>query len=109
MSDNTVSEIVLFDGTKIKVRPLKISFLREFMKKFEEIIAVEEDNDKSLAILVDCVQIALKQYSPEMAEDRQSLEDNLDLPTVYKIIEAASGAKLADTNGLLNTVLASGK
>lgn len=109
MSDNTGSEIVLFDGTKIKARPLKISFLREFMKKFEEIIAVEEDNDKSLGILVDCVQIALKQYSPELAEDRKSLEDNLDLPTVYQIIEAASGVKLADTNTLLNTVMASSK
>lgn len=109
MSENTGSEIVLFDGSKIKARPLKISFLREFMKKFEEIIAVEEDNDKSLGVLVDCVQIALKQYSPEMAEDRKALEDNLDLPTVYKIIEAASGVKLADTNALLNTVMSSTK
>ena len=66
-------------------------------------------SDKSLEILVDCVQIALKQYSPSLAEDRQSLEDNLDLPSVYKIIEAASGVKLADSNALLNTVLAPAK
>ena len=109
MPETSISEIILFDGTTIKVRPLKISFLREFMKKFEEIIEVEEDNDKSLQILVDCVQIALKQYSPELSEDRKALEDNLDLPTVYEIIEAASGVKLADTNGLLNTVLSTGK
>lgn len=109
MPDTSTSEISLFDGTKITARPLKISFLREFMKKFEEIVAVEEDNDKSLEILVDCVQIALKQYSPSLAEDRQSLEDNLDLPSVYKIIEAASGVKLADSNALLNTVLAPAK
>jgi hypothetical protein len=29
--------ITLMDGTEIKARPLKISLLRDFMKKFEEI------------------------------------------------------------------------
>jgi hypothetical protein len=32
--------VVLIDGTKIAVRPLKISLLRPFMKKFEGIAAV---------------------------------------------------------------------
>ena len=91
------SEVVLMDGkTKITMRPLKISLLREFMQKFEGISRVVEDNDKSMDILIDCVQIALKQYSPELANDRTALEDNMDLPTVYKIIEAASGIKFDD-------------
>ena len=102
----TGSELTLIDGTKIKVRPLKISLLRPFMKKFEAVAAVAEDNEKSMAILMDCVQIAMQQYSPEIAEDREKLEEILDLPTVYSIIEAASGVKLADANALLNTVLA---
>jgi hypothetical protein len=105
-STKAPSEITLIDGTKFSVRPLKISLLREFMKKFEGIATVAEDNDKSMEILMDCVQIALKQYSPEIADDREKLEDNLDLPTVYSIIEAASGVKLSDANALLNTVLA---
>lgn len=99
-------ELALMDGTKIKVRPLKISLLRPFMKEFEGVAAVAEDNEKSMAILIDCVQIAMKQYSPELAEDKAKLEDILDLPTVYKIIEAASGVKLTDATSLLNTVLA---
>jgi inhibitor of KinA sporulation pathway (predicted exonuclease) len=95
--------IKLIDGTEVKVRPLKISLLRPFMKKFEGISAVAEDNDKSMSLLMECVQIAMKQYKPEMAEDLKALEDNLDLPTVYKIVEEASGVKLSEASiGLSN-------
>lgn len=100
------TELTLMDDTKITVRPLKISLLRPFLKKFEGIAEVAEDNDKSTTILIECVQIAMKQYKPELAEDLAKLEEVLDLPTVYKIIEAASGIKLQDANALLNTVLA---
>jgi inhibitor of KinA sporulation pathway (predicted exonuclease) len=88
--------IKLIDGTEFKVRPLKISLLRPFMKKFEGIAEVAEDNDKSMSLLMECVQIAMKQYKPEVAEDLKALEDNLDLPTVYKIVEEASGVKLGE-------------
>lgn len=98
-------ELVLMDGTKINVRPLKISLLRPFMKKFEQVAGVAEDNEKSMTLLIECVQIAMQQYKPELA-DTSKLEEILDLPTVYKVIEAASGVKLQDANALLNTVLA---
>lgn len=97
----TVNEdklITLIDGTTISVRPLKISLLRPFMKKFQTIADVADDNDKSMSILMECVQIAMKQYKPELADDAAALEENLDLPTVYKIVEEASGVKLSDTN-----------
>ena len=90
--------IKLIDGTEIKVRPLKISLLRPFMKKFEGIAEVAEDNDKSMSILMDCVQIAMKQYKPELAEDLKALEEILDLPIVYKIVEEASGVKLGEVS-----------
>lgn len=93
-------QITLIDGTKISIRPLKISLLRPFMKKFEGIADVSEDNDKSMDLLIDCVQIAMKQYEPKLAEDRDALEEVLDLPTVYKIIEAASGSDIS-TAGLV--------
>lgn len=86
--------LVLIDGTEIKVRPLKISLLRPFLKKFEGVAAVAEDNEKSMTLLVECAQIAMKQYKPELADDIAKLEELLDLPTVYKIVEAASGATL---------------
>lgn len=90
-------KIKLIDGTEIAVRPLKISLLRLFMKKFEGIQKVADDNDKSMTLLLECVQIAMRQYKPELAEDLAALEDNIDLPTVYRIIEEASGNTLGDT------------
>jgi len=93
--------LVLMDGTKISTRPLKISLLRPFMKKFEELTAVAQDNEKSMDVLIECVKIAMKQYKPEILEDDVKLEEILDLPTVYKIVEAASGVKIQETD-LLN-------
>ena len=92
-------KLTLMDGTEISVRPLKISLLRPFMAKFEGVAAVADNNEKSMTLLVECVQIAMKQYKPELAEDIDKLEEVLDLPTVYKIVEAASGTTLAvDSN-----------
>lgn len=98
---NETEEITLIDGSVIQIRPLKISLLREFMKKFEGIAKVAEDNDKSMDLLMECVSIAMKQYKPELAADPKLLEDNLDLPTVYKIVEAASGVNLSDLSSTL--------
>jgi len=101
-NSNNENEIVLIDGTKIQTRPLKISLLRSFMKKFEGIAAVAEDNEKSMTVLMECVQIAMRQYKPEIAEDLAQLEENIDLPTVYKIVEAASGTNLSEAALLAN-------
>ena len=43
---NEATEITLVDGTKIGIRPLKISLLREFLKEFEGIADVASDNTK---------------------------------------------------------------
>lgn len=94
---NEENKITLIDGTEISVRPLKISLLRDFMKKFDAIAKVADDNDKSMNLLMECVQIALKQYKPEIAGDVKALEELIDLPTVYKIVEEASGIRLGET------------
>lgn len=90
------SEITLLNGEVVIMRPLKISLLRKFMKAFEGITDVAADNDKSMDVLIDCVQIAMEQYKPELAADKEALEDSLDLPSVYRVIEAASGIKFDD-------------
>jgi len=96
--------IFLIDGTEVKVRPLKISLLRPFLKKFEGVAAVADDNEKSMTLLVECAQIAMKQYKPEVAEDLEKLEEILDLPTVYKIVEAASGVTLGAMPDVINNI-----
>lgn len=97
--------IKLIDGTEIKVRPLKISLLRPFMKKFEGIAGVADDNEKSMTLLMECVAIAMKQYKPELSEDMDSLEEILDLPTVYKIVEEASGIKLSEAASFVGNLV----
>lgn len=87
-------DLTLMDGTKIKMRPLKISLLRDFMKKFDTVIDVATDNVKSMDILVDCALVAMRQYAPDIAEDRDKFEDVVDIKMIYKIIEVASGIKL---------------
>jgi hypothetical protein len=67
------------------------------MKKFEGIQGVAEDNEKSMNLLMECVQIAMQQYKPELADDKEALEENLDLPTVYKIVEEASGIRISES------------
>jgi hypothetical protein len=102
---NETKTVELLDGTKLSVRPLKISLLRPFMTKFEGIAEVADNNDKSMTLLMECVQIAMKQYAPEQATDLKGLEELLDLPTVYKIVEEASGIKLSEASlmgGLVN-------
>ncbi len=103
MANTTINEsktVVLIDGTEIKVRPLKVSLLRKFMKKFDEIVNVADDNDKTIGVLLECVQIAMRQYKPEIADDLAALEDNIDLPTVYQIVEEAAGIKMAEAMGM---------
>lgn len=96
-----IVEVELIDGTKISMRPLKISLLREFMKEFQKIgdEKIAEDNIKSMDLLLDCAVIAMKQYDETLAV-KEKLEDIVDLPTVYKIIEVAAGIKLNDPNVL---------
>jgi hypothetical protein len=96
--------ITLIDGTEIEVRALKLSLLKPFMAKFAELAAVTEDNDKSVDILLDCVQIAMKQYKPELADSKEQLEELLDLPTVYEIVDAASGIPNSDAGAVLSSL-----
>jgi len=93
--------VALIDGTQIEVRPLKLSLLKKFMKKFETVADVAEDNEKTIEVLLECAQIAMQQYKPEIAESIEDLEELLDLPTVYKIIEVASGVDLENVANAL--------
>ena len=101
-------KLELMDGSEIEMRPLKISLLRDFMKKFDTVVEVATNNVESMDVLVACAMIAMKQYKPELAEDREKFEDVVDIKMVYKIIEIASGIKLdaegnAATADLLGT------
>ena len=67
--------VTLIDGTKIKVRPLKISLLRPFMKKFEDIANWAQER-YGIDIL-DKEDIAWKTKYPKVAKKIDELERRL--------------------------------
>jgi hypothetical protein len=45
----------------------------------------------------------MEQYKPELAADISALEENIDLPTVYEIVETASGIKLSEASSIFSS------
>ena len=84
--------INLIDGTKIYLTPLKIKYQREFMDAFENVKAARND-DEAIQHLVECATICMQQYYPQI-KTTNDLEDNVDLPTVYQILNIAVGLKI---------------
>lgn len=86
--------IHLIDGTEIFITPLKLRYLREFMDAFE-FVKQSKDDMEAMSCLAECARIAMKQYYPSIITI-EDLEDNVDMPTVYKIIDIAAGIKVRD-------------
>jgi hypothetical protein len=86
--------IKLINGTEIEAMPLKIKYLREFMSAFEN-VKVSNTDDEAISGLVACAKIAMKQYYPSISNTIEEVEDNLDLPGVYQVLEIAAGIKIS--------------
>lgn len=84
--------IYLIDDTAIYITPLKIKYLREFMSLFQFVKNAKND-DEAITALSACAAVAMKQYYPEISTV-EMLEDNVTLPTIYKILEIAAGIKI---------------
>ena len=88
------SEIIhLFDGTELEIVPLKIKYLREFMQAFEY-VKVTKNDDEAIAALVECVRICMKQYYPSISGSTDDVEDSIDMPTIYKVLDVSAGIKI---------------
>lgn len=88
-----IHKVTLFDGTQIDLSPLKIKYLREVMDTFNYLKNVSNDDD-AILLFLECVRIAMKQYYPEISKTIEDIENNVDLPTVHKILEISAGIKL---------------
>ena len=84
--------IMLIDGEQIYITPLKIKYLREFMEEFGNVKDAKDDDDAIYRLAV-CVAIAMKQYCPRLSTV-EDVEDNLDLDTMYTILEIAADIKM---------------
>jgi hypothetical protein len=88
------SEIIkLFDGTSVEIVPLKIKYLREFMKAFED-VKITKNDDEAMAALVECVRVCMKQYYPSISGSVEDVEENIDMPIVYMVLDVAAGIKI---------------
>lgn len=94
----TVEEVELQDGTEVALKPVNIKHLRDFMKTMEEFSKAGGDEDKSMDLLITAAGICLKKQLPELAANRDALEEALDMPTIYKILDVCGGVKLNDPN-----------
>lgn len=86
-------KIRLIDGEELTVSPLKIKYLHELMETFTLVHKAEGDFE-AIAIMSECVRIAMKQYCPRLSVSIEDVEDNLDLPTIYKVLDYAAGIKI---------------
>lgn len=80
------------DGDELFITPLKIKYLREFMETFETLDKAKNE-EETLDILLDCTRVSMKQYLPHI-KTVEDVEDNIDLKTMYKILEIAAGIKI---------------
>jgi hypothetical protein len=85
--------VYLFDGTELEVIPLKIKYLREFMLVFNDIKNTKND-DEAVEVLVRCVRVCMKQYYPKISNSVEEVEDNIDMPTIYDILDVAAGIRI---------------
>lgn len=87
-----VGTAYLIDGTELELRPLKIKYLREFMEVFD-LMKMAKNDDQAIRLLAECARICMKQFYP-LIKTIEELEDSVDLPTIYSILDIAAGIKI---------------
>jgi hypothetical protein len=85
--------IFLVDGTELEISPLKIKYLRQFMIAFADMSDAKDDDD-AIGVLTKCAQVCMKQYYPQISKSIEDIEDHINLPTIYEVVELAAGIKI---------------
>lgn len=88
--------ITSLDNVKITITPLKIKYLREFMDVFD-LVKTSQDDDEAIHFLALCAAVCMQQYYPPFS-DISALEESLDMPTIYKILDIAAGVKINENS-----------
>jgi hypothetical protein len=84
--------ITLVDGKRVRLYPLKLRYLREFMDQFSAIKKASTDYE-AIAELSKCAAIAMRQFCPEL-ETLEDFEDSVDLEAIYTILRVSAGIKI---------------
>lgn len=88
------SIIELFDGTELYITPLKIKYLKLFLEEFEN-VKIAKNDIEAIDSLCKCATITMRQYYPTIKTQEQ-LEENIDMPTIYKLLDYSAGIKIND-------------
>lgn len=86
------TEILFADGKKRTIRPLTIRSLRKFMKVVKDLKTDDNLEDSDIDVMVEAAAIALSNVDPSLAEDKDALEDALDLRCFGELMGAAMGS-----------------
>lgn len=85
--------VYLLDNTELEIIPLKIKYLRDFMEYFKN-IRLSKNDEESIQVLIQCTRVCMKQYYPQLSKSIEDIEENIDLPTIYDILDIAAGIKI---------------
>ena len=61
----------------------------------KEDIKSEED---AMDVFIKAAMVCLEKISPDLSEDRDAFEENVNVPTMMKILEVCGGLKMNDPN-----------
>jgi hypothetical protein len=101
MTKSNVSDgvaIVFGDGETRVIRPLTLKQLRKFVVVIDKLGSTESAvsmSDEDIDTMVDAAEIILSKIDPKLAEDREALEDAVDLISFNKMMTVAMGNSVA--------------
>lgn len=62
-----------------------------------DLVKTSQDDDEAIHFLAICAAVCMQQYHPPFA-DISVLEESLDMPTIYKILDVAAGVKINENS-----------
>lgn len=93
------AELELENGDKIVIKPLPIKQLKKFMKIIRELDSEDiKDEEAAMDIFVQASMVCLEKIRPDLSEDKEVFEENVNVPTMMKILEVCGGLKMNDPN-----------
>ncbi len=88
-------EVIFVDGSKKVIYPLTLRQLRKFMKVVSGLndgTSTDGMSDEDITRMVQATSIVLEKVDPELSEDLEAIEDNIDIKIFNQIIAGAMGA-----------------